>query len=78
MKKMLQKLRHGAAGARDRATALVGRMQGRLDQLTAEPEAGLEDSAWKAIWIVSGATVAIGLVALVSAWLTGYIGKLPG
>lgn len=50
----------------------------RMRKLTATPEAGVEDSPWKAIWMVGGAVLALSIIALVTAWVKGYIGKLPG
>ncbi|ROS71892.1 hypothetical protein EDF24_3751 [Curtobacterium sp. PhB130] len=61
-----------------RTVTLQADLQERLDKLTEDAEAGLEDSAWKAIWVVSGAVAAIAIAGTIVAWVNGYLGKLPG
>lgn len=60
-----------------RTVTLQAGLRERLDKLTEDAEAGLEDSAWKAIWVVSGAVAAIGITAAIVTWVNGYLGKLP-
>ncbi|PZE54021.1 hypothetical protein [Curtobacterium sp. MCLR17_044] len=61
-----------------RTVTLQADLQERLDKLTEDAEAGLEDSAWKAIWVVSGAVAALAIAGTIVAWVNGYLGKLPG
>lgn len=61
-----------------RIIILQAALTARLTKLTAHPEAGVEDSPWKAIWIVGGAVLALSILGLITAWVTSYIGKLPG
>jgi hypothetical protein len=61
-----------------RTITLQADLQERLDKLTEDAEAGLEDSAWKAIWVVSGAVAALAIAGTIVAWVNGYLGKLPG
>jgi hypothetical protein len=50
---------------------------GRLQRLTAEPESGLDDAAFKAILMVGGAVLALAIIALITAFVNGYLSKLP-
>lgn len=49
----------------------------RLQKLREDPEAGLEQATWTAIITVGGAVLALTILALITAWATGYIGTLP-
>ncbi|MGA1813904.1 hypothetical protein VH571_16090 [Frondihabitans sp. 4ASC-45] len=50
----------------------------RVEKLREDQEAGLEQATWTAIVAVGGAVLAIAIIGLVTAFATGYLGKLPG
>ena len=51
----------------------------RFQRLLEDPEAGIEQfQTWTAIIAVGGAVLALAILGLITAWATGYIGKLPG
>jgi len=50
----------------------------RVEKLREDQEAGLEQATWTAIIAVGGAVLAIAIIGLVTAFATGYLGKLPG
>jgi hypothetical protein len=50
----------------------------RFQRLLEDPESGIEQSTWTAIIAVGGAVLALAILGLITAWATGYIGKLPG
>jgi len=50
----------------------------RVERLREDQEAGLEQATWTAIVAVGGAVLAIAIIGLVTAFATGYLGKLPG
>lgn len=50
----------------------------RVEKLREDQEAGLEQATWTAIVAVGGAVLAIAIITLVTAFATGYLGKLPG
>lgn len=50
----------------------------RVEKLREDKEAGLEQATWTAIVAVGGAVLAIAIITLVTAFATGYLGKLPG
>lgn len=52
-------------------------VRGRLRRLTAEPESGLDDAAFKAILMVGGAVLALAIIALITVFVNGYLSKLP-
>lgn len=55
------------------------RVRGGIDRLTEEPESGLDDAAWKAIWITVGGAAAIAIATFIFTWGQGYItGRLNG
>ncbi|CAM5534550.1 hypothetical protein [Leifsonia shinshuensis] len=78
MKKILHKLRQMARHLRRDAEITAMRVRARWAQLTAAPEAGIEEATWKAIFIVGGAVLALAIIAAITAWVNGYLGKLPG
>jgi hypothetical protein len=49
----------------------------RFDRLTTEPEAGIDSSTEKAIYIVGGVVLGLAVIGLVTGWVNGYLGKLP-
>lgn len=49
----------------------------RFDRLTAEPEAGIDSSTEKAIYIVGGVVLGLAVIGLVTAFVNGYLAKLP-
>jgi hypothetical protein len=65
-------------GLLDRYARVDAGLRQRLDKLRQNPEAGLEQATWTAIITVGGAVLAITILGLITAWATGYIGKLPG
>jgi hypothetical protein len=52
-------------------------LRARLDRLLAEPEAGLDASTEKAIYIVGGVVVATAVIALITTFIGKYLAKLP-
>ena len=52
-------------------------IRARIDRLTAEPEAGIDSSTEKAIYIVGGVVLGLTVIGLVTAFVNGYIAKLP-
>lgn len=50
----------------------------RIERLLENPESGVDDVPWKAILAVGGAVLATTILGLMTAWATGYFGKLPG
>jgi hypothetical protein len=52
-------------------------IRARYDRLTAEPEAGLDSSTEKAIYIVGGVVLGLAVIGLVTAFVNGYLAKLP-
>lgn len=78
MKKILHKLRQMARHLRRDVELAATRARARWTQLTAAPEAGIEEATWKAIFIVGGAALALTIIGLITAWVTSYLGKLPG
>ena len=53
-------------------------LRARVEKLREDQEAGLEQATWTAIVAVVGAVLAIAIIGLVTAFATGYLGKLPG
>ena len=53
-------------------------LRARVEKLREDQEAGLEQATWTAIVAVGGAVLAIAIIGLVTAFATGYLGKLPG
>jgi hypothetical protein len=49
----------------------------RIDRLTAEPEAGIDSSTEKAIYIVGGVVLGLAVIGLVTAFVNSYLTKLP-
>jgi hypothetical protein len=49
----------------------------RFDRLTAEPEAGIDSSTEKAIYIVGGVVLGLAVIGVVTAFVNGYLAKLP-
>ncbi|WP_308465220.1 hypothetical protein [Rathayibacter soli] len=66
------------AGLLGRYTRINATLRERVEKLRADPESGLEQSTWTVIIAVGGAVLAIAILGLITAWATGYIGKLPG
>jgi hypothetical protein len=66
-----------AALLRGYARADAG-LRERFRRLREDPESGIEQSTWTAIIAVGGAVLALAILGLITAWATGYIGKLPG
>jgi hypothetical protein len=64
--------------ALERYVRVGTQLRERIQKLRDEPEAGLEQATWTAIITVGGAVLAITILGLITAWATGYIGKLPG
>lgn len=55
------------------------RLQQGIDRLTEQPESGLDDAAWKAIWITVGAAAAVTLTGVIVVWASNYLNsKLSG
>jgi hypothetical protein len=52
-------------------------LRARIDRLTEAPEAGLDTSTEKAIYIVGGVVLGLGVIGLVTAFVNGYLAKLP-
>lgn len=50
----------------------------RVERLREQQESGLEQATWTAIIAVGGAVLAIAIIALITAFVNGYLGKLPG
>ena len=50
----------------------------RLEDLRSNPEFGLDDVPTKAIFIIGGVALGLTIIGVVTAWVTGYLGKLPG
>ncbi|MBG0716860.1 hypothetical protein G3N18_02000 [Microbacterium sp. 2C] len=61
----------------DKVTKTVIDAQARvregIDRLTEEPESGLDDAAWKAIWITVGGAAAIAIATMLFTWGQNYI-----
>jgi hypothetical protein len=70
MKKLTQRLR-------DLILRVFTGIRARIDRLTAEPEAGIDSSTEKAIYIVGGVVLGLGVIGLVTAFVNGYLAKLP-
>jgi hypothetical protein len=49
-----------------------------IERLNEQPESGLDDAAWKAIWITVGGAAALGLTGVLIAWATGYLNSKLG
>ncbi|WP_282837314.1 hypothetical protein [Microbacterium flavum] len=49
------------------------RVRNGIDRLTDEPESGLDDAAWKAIWITVGGAAAIAIATMLFTWGQSYI-----
>jgi hypothetical protein len=62
----------------DRYARTDAGLRQRMDELRQNPESGLEQATWTAIITVGGAVLAVTILGLITAWATGYIGKLPG
>lgn len=52
-------------------------IRARIDRLTEEPEAGIDSSTEKAIYIVGGVILGLTVIGLVTAFVNGYLAKLP-
>ena len=52
-------------------------IRARIDRFTAEPEAGIDSSTEKAIYIVGGVVLGLTVIGLVTAFVNGYLAKLP-
>ena len=52
-------------------------IRARFDRLMTQPEAGIEQSTEKAIYIVAGVVLALAVIGIITAFVTGYLGKLP-
>ena len=50
----------------------------RVEKLREDQEAGLEQATWTAILAVGGAVLAFAIIAIITGYVTGYLGKLPG
>ena len=61
----------------DLALRLSVSLRARADRLLAEPEAGIDSSTEKAIYIVGGVILGIAVIGLVTTWVSGYLAKLP-
>lgn len=53
--------------------ATQARVREGVDRLTEQPESGLDDAAWKAIWITVGGAAAIAIATFIFTWGQGYI-----
>lgn len=49
----------------------------RFDRLFAQPEAGIDESTQKAIYIVGGVVLGLAVIAGITAFVTSYLAKLP-
>jgi hypothetical protein len=70
MKRVIQNLRN-------LALRLSVAVRSRTDRLLAEPEAGIDSSTEKAIYIVGGVVLGLAVIGLVTAFVNGYLAKLP-
>ncbi|WP_435740093.1 hypothetical protein [Clavibacter nebraskensis] len=61
-----------------RVVRIDTRLRTRLEALRSNPESGLDDAPWKAIFAVGGAILAVTIIGLVTAFVNGYFSKLPG
>ena len=52
-------------------------IRARIDRLISEPEAGIDSSTEKAIYIVGGVVLGLTVIGLVTAFVNGYLAKLP-
>ena len=52
-------------------------VRARAERLVEEPEAGIDSSTEKAIYIVGGVVLGLAVIGLVTAWVNGYLAKLP-
>jgi hypothetical protein len=60
-----------------RSLRLSAAIRARYDRLTTEPEAGIDSSTEKAIYIVGGVVLGLAVIGLVTAFVNGYLAKLP-
>lgn len=61
----------------DLAVRLLLLVRVRADRLMAAPEAGIDSSTEKAIYIVGGVVLGLAVIGLVTAFVNGYLAKLP-
>jgi hypothetical protein len=61
----------------DLAVRLLLSVRARADRLMAEPEAGIDSSTEKAIYIVGGVILGLAVIGLVTTFVNGYLAKLP-
>jgi hypothetical protein len=61
----------------DLAVRLLLMVRARAYRLMAEPEAGIDSSTEKAIYIVGGVVLGLAVIGLVTAFVNGYLAKLP-
>lgn len=52
-------------------------VRARAERLVEEPEAGIDSSTEKAIYIVGGVVLGLAVIGLVTAFVNGYLAKLP-
>lgn len=48
----------------------------RLDELRTD-EAGVDDIPWKMILMIGGATIAVGILVAIGAYVTQQLGSIP-
>jgi hypothetical protein len=61
----------------DLAVRLLLMVRARAYRWMAEPEAGIDSSTEKAIYIVGGVVLGLAVIGLVTAFVNGYLAKLP-
>lgn len=59
------------------ALRMFSSIRARTDRLMAQPEAGIDSSTEKAIYIVGGVVLGLAVIGLVTAFVNGYLAKLP-